>query len=65
MTYLVDSVWLIDGIHGIDTVKDRIAAHWPEGVAISVISLGELYDGAISALEPKPRMRASLRFVNS
>ncbi len=52
MKYLVDSDWLIDAIGGIPYATRTLDALEGGTPAISVISSGELYDGAVNAAEP-------------
>ncbi len=40
MSYLVDTDWVIDHLHD---VSDKLAELAPDGLAISIISLVELY----------------------
>jgi predicted nucleic acid-binding protein len=41
--YLIDTDWVIDHLHQIDRVVNRLQELRPQGLAISVISLAELY----------------------
>lgn len=53
MRYLVDSDWVIDGIGlipGTQAVLDRLA--W-DGIAVSIVTLGEVFDGAFSTVDPQ------------
>ena len=45
MRYLLDTDWVIDYMHGVRRVADRIAALTPDGIGMSVVTLGELVDG--------------------
>jgi tRNA(fMet)-specific endonuclease VapC len=62
-SYLVDTDWIIDHLCGIGPVIEKLRELEPEGLAISVISLAELYEGAHYSRDPI-RSRASLeKFV--
>lgn len=53
MKYLVDSDWLIDVQAGIRSARDTIDRLSPDGIATSIITVGELYDGAIGSADPE------------
>ncbi len=53
MQYLVDTDWVIDYMHQVARVVDRIAEVTPDGVGLSVVSLGELYDGVQGDVDPQ------------
>ena len=44
MTYLIDTDWVIDHLHQIERVTRRLEELAPEGLALSIISLAELYE---------------------
>jgi tRNA(fMet)-specific endonuclease VapC len=45
MKYLIDTDWVIDHFKGEDRVRRKLEELASEGVAISVISLAEIYEG--------------------
>ena len=45
MTYLIDTDWVIDHLNHIERVTRRLEERAPEGLALSIISLAELYAG--------------------
>lgn len=49
MQYLVDTDWAIDYLHHRARVARRLDALLPQGVGISIISLGEIYDGLLGS----------------
>ena len=57
MQYLVDTDWVIDYMHQVARVVDRIAELTPEGIGLSVVSLGELYDGVQGDADPEQSER--------
>ena len=63
MRYLLDSDWAIEYLHGTERFVSRIASLEPLGIAISVISLAELYDGAVGARDRAQSERELVEFV--
>lgn len=47
--YLVDTDWIIDALHGQHDAIQTLATINPQGIAVSVITYGELYHGAYYA----------------
>ena len=50
--YLVDTDWIIDALHGQHDALQTLVTINPKGVAVSVVSYGELYHGAYYASDP-------------
>ena len=50
--YLVDTDWVIDYMHAVPRVIDRLDGLLPEGVGLSIVSLAELYDGVFGLSAP-------------
>ena len=50
--YLIDTDWVIDHLHGIERVVNRLKELRSEGLALSVISLAELYEGVYYSRDP-------------
>ncbi|MBA3450612.1 MAG: hypothetical protein H0T18_05305 [Chloroflexia bacterium] len=46
MTHLVDSDWLIDAIGGVPSAVRMLDRLSPRGLAVSIIAVGEIYEGA-------------------
>lgn len=44
-TYLVDTDWLIDAIVGVPAARVLLNRLSGDGVAVSMVSLGELFEG--------------------
>ena len=63
MKYLVDSDWLIDAFVGIPTAVNLLARLRGEGLAVSIISYGELFEGALGAPDPAPELARFRRFL--
>ncbi len=52
MRYLVDTDWVIDVIKGIPSAVEILDQLIADGVAVSIISFGELYEGAYGFPDP-------------
>jgi len=52
MKYLIDTDWVINHLKGESRVVAKLEELVPEGVAISVISLAELYEGVYYFKDP-------------
>jgi tRNA(fMet)-specific endonuclease VapC len=64
MTYLIDTDWAIDHLHQIERVTRRLEELAPEGLALSIISLAELYEGVYYARDPVESEAALQRFLD-
>lgn len=62
MSYLIDSDYLIDALIGRPAALAALDRLSERGAAISIISLGEVFEGAYSAPEPAERL-ARMRSV--
>jgi len=49
MGYLVDTDWIIDVLHNLQPAVDTLVRLTPEGLAVSLVSYGEAYEGAYYA----------------
>jgi predicted nucleic acid-binding protein len=64
VSYLLDSDWLIDALIGKSAAVTLVARLRHEGLAVSVVSYGEVFEGAVRAANPQAelnRFRAFLR----
>jgi len=61
--YVVDSDWLIDAFVGVPGAVDLLARLRGEGLAVSIISYVELFEGAISAPDPAVELARFRRFL--
>lgn len=52
VAYVVDTDWIIDHFNNIAKVTDKLNELRPEGIAVSVISLAELYEGVHYSRDP-------------
>lgn len=64
MKYLVDTDWIILHFRGNGQVVRRIQELIPEGIGISVVSMGELYEGVYRSSDPSSS-EASLELILS
>ena len=51
--YLIDTDWIIDHLNGVPAVSARLRELQPAGLAASIISLAELYEGVEFSPEPQ------------
>ena len=63
MKYLVDADWIIDALSGMPAAVARLEELAPEGLAVSLIVLGELLEGAYGADDPEERVRTLHQFL--
>ena len=49
MTYLVDTSWIIEALRGNQEIAQRLRSFREEGLAVSIVSVGELYKGVFRA----------------
>jgi predicted nucleic acid-binding protein len=61
--YLVDSGWLIDAFLGIPTAVNLLDQLRDEGLAVSIVSYGELFEGALGAPDPATELARFRRFL--
>ncbi len=53
MKYLVDSDWVVDYLAGKQHAISLLSSVWPDGIAISLIALGEIYEGIYYGRDPQ------------
>ncbi len=63
MNYLVDTDWIIHGLHGKEKEVTKLLELKKEGLAISVISLAELYEGVYGSADPVSNERVLKDFL--
>jgi len=61
--YLVDSDRLIDAISGIRSALEVLERLAPDGLAISIVTLGEISEGAYMFLDPERHLPSLRTFV--
>jgi tRNA(fMet)-specific endonuclease VapC len=53
MKYLIDTDWIIDHLNGVIRVRERLEELATEGLAISIVSLAEVYEGIFYSRDPE------------
>ncbi len=64
MTYLIDTDWVIDHLNHVERVTRRLEEFAPDGLALSIISLAELYEGVYYGSDPGESEAALQRFLH-
>ncbi len=54
LTYLIDTDWVIDHFNRVERTTEKLKELRPAGIAVSVVSLAELYEGIAGGLEWHP-----------
>jgi predicted nucleic acid-binding protein len=62
-SYLLDTDWIIDVLTGQETAIKTVLELAPAGLAISIITYGELYEGAAFAHDPQPALSGLHSFL--
>lgn len=63
MNYLVDTDWLIDVLSGIESASTALQRLSSDGVGVSIITVGELYEGAVLSPESAAALRRYRDFL--
>jgi tRNA(fMet)-specific endonuclease VapC len=63
MSYLSDSDVLIDALNGRESALDILERHSNDFIAVSTISLGEIFDGAIGSRDPERHLAMARGFL--
>jgi predicted nucleic acid-binding protein len=61
--YLVDSDWLIDGIGNLPIAQATLDRLFSDGVAVSIVTLGEVFEGAYSSSDPQGELHHFRRYL--
>jgi tRNA(fMet)-specific endonuclease VapC len=61
--YLLDTDWIVDFLKGQETAIKTILELAPSGLALSIITYGELYEGAAFAHDPEPALSGLRSFL--
>jgi tRNA(fMet)-specific endonuclease VapC len=62
-SYLVDTDWIVDCLTGQQPAIDTLMNLAPQGLAVSLISYGELYEGAYYARNPEEALEKLTTFL--
>jgi len=52
VSYLIDTDWIIDHFNKIEKVTRKLEELAPQGLALSIVSLAELYEGIYYSCDP-------------
>jgi tRNA(fMet)-specific endonuclease VapC len=63
LRYLIDTDWVIDHMNQIERVVNRLKELRPQGLAISIISLAELFEGVHYSRHPEQSQQALEAFL--
>ena len=64
MNYLIDTDWVVDHFNHVERVSRRLEELEPQGLALSVISLAELYEGIYYSRDPDRSESILQRFLD-
>jgi tRNA(fMet)-specific endonuclease VapC len=65
ITYLIDTDWIIHYLLGAGSIKEELRRLRPEGLAISVISLAEVYEGVFYSRDPEASRKGFDEFLEN
>ena len=63
MKYLVDADWLIDAMVGRARAQETLAHISDEGVAVRIIAVAEVYEGAFNTSDPQATLEGMREFL--
>ncbi|MPZ13625.1 MAG: PIN domain-containing protein [Chloroflexi bacterium] len=58
MTYLIDTDWLVDYLYGNPQARQLLSDLEPDGIAISIVTYLEIYEGIQLSRDPKQAEQA-------
>lgn len=61
--YLIDTDWIVDSLHGQRGAAETLLELADDGLAVSLITYGELYQGAYYARDPRAALRGIRQFL--
>ncbi|MFN8495646.1 MAG: type II toxin-antitoxin system VapC family toxin [Caldilineaceae bacterium] len=65
MNYLIDTDWVIEYLKGRKTTVEMITQHAADGLAVSLITYGEIYEGILLGRDPKRHEQGFLTFLRT
>lgn len=65
MKYLIDSDWIVDCLNGDQPSARSLLGIAGEGLAVSIISVAEIYEGAFGKPDPEEHLRSFRRFLGA
>lgn len=63
-TYLVDTDWIIDHLANVQSTTEKLRELHPQGIALSVVSLAELYEGIYYSRDPEKNEKSLQTFLS-
>ena len=63
INYLIDTDWIIHYLLGAAPIKEKLHQLRPEGLAISIISLAEVYEGVFYSRDPEASRQGFAEFL--
>ena len=63
MKYLIDTDWAIDHLNGVEKITQKLEELSLQGLALSIISLAELYEGVYSSNKIAENEKALKKFL--
>jgi predicted nucleic acid-binding protein len=63
LRYLIDTDWVIDHLNQVERVVNRLRELRPQGLALSIASLAELYEGVHDSRDPEQSQQALDAFL--
>ncbi len=63
MTYLIDTDWVVDFLSGQETAHDLFSRLMPEGIAISIVTFIEVFEGIEGGRDPGDAERVFRRLL--
>ena len=64
LSFLIDTDWVIDHFNGVTHVTLRLKELQPRGLGLSVVSAGELWEGAYFSRDPKRSQETLEEFLS-
>ena len=65
MKYLIDTDWVVSHLRGSERVSGRLEELAASGLALSIISLAELYEGIYRSIKPGKAEESLNRFLTA
>ena len=63
MSYLVDTDWVADALHGRAAAVELLTSIAQQGLAISLVTYGEIYEGILYGRDPRAAERGFRQFL--
>lgn len=64
MNYVVDTDWVIDALAGVRSALEPLEQHARDGLGVSIITFGELYEGAYNFPDPEAHIETLRQFLS-